>query len=95
MNENNEINKIINQITKDSLYISKEQSLFIIEITKDGKPETAKLNMNQYMILLSLENNIENDISVLKKGYGSINIDYLIKLGYIEINNNTIKKLIN
>jgi hypothetical protein len=95
MNELSELNKVINQISKDSLYISKEQSLFIIEIIKDDKIENVKLNMNQYMILLSLENNIENNLDVLKKGYGSKNIDYLIKQRYIEINNNIAKKLIN
>lgn len=95
MNDFNHMNKLINQITKDPIFISKEQSVLIVEINKDGKVENVKLNMNQYMILLSLENDIENNIDVLKKGYGRKNIDYLIKEGYIEVNNNIVKKLID
>jgi hypothetical protein len=95
LSDNSELNKVINQITKDSVYISKENSMFIVEIIKDGKPENIKLNMNQYMILHSLENNIENNFDVLKKGYGSKNMDYLVKNSYIKIEDNLAKKLIN
>lgn len=95
LNDFNHMNKLIHQITKDNIYISKEQSMIIVEIIKDGKTENVKLNMNQYMILLSLENNIENNVDVLKKGYGTKNVDYLIQAGHIEINNNIVKKLMN
>jgi hypothetical protein len=94
-NENNIINKLIIEMKLNDIYISKENTIILVEINNNGILEDIKLNLNQYMILYSITSEIENDFEVLKKGYGLKNINFLVKNKYIFIDNNIIKKLIN